>query len=918
MKHIIITGDVTADWNIARIKKGKTGGQAWNAVDTSRACLQSGGAAMLSDLIEEIKSSKGMDIHLIKSELPSTPLLPNDHRVHHSYAIWEPSDKTDKDKDNLVWRVAEFIGLDSFCGGDTPDTCEITAPVENPETADIVIIDDAGLGFRDHQELWPKAIQKGKKPSWIIVKSASPVAEMKEGKIWHHIVKHHADRTIAVLTLTDLRRTSIHVSRELSWERMAQDLFWELTHNPCVSSLSECAYVIVSIGPEGALLLKKNKPEDWDCLLFFDPNYYEGTWAKPYPGMMIGYTVCLTASVVNELMKSSAPDLNAAICCGVNAMRNLQKEGFGPQKSNDKLTPPVFPLDLIASQIDNEENLSVVKVQNPVRNLDPLHLPIGYRSGTWTILDEMYDQPGVLGDEDKPSLETIAEQIVTDGYKSALKNVPLGIFNDFVTADRREIEGYQSISALIKQYVSEPKHRPLCLAVFGPPGAGKSFGVKQVARAIAKDKIVDITFNISQFGDSSELVGALHQVRDIGLAGKIPLVFWDEFDTGDKEWLRYFLSPMQDGEFQDGQVTHHIGKAVFVFAGGTASSITEFDKGRANTEFRNVKGPDFVSRLHGFLNIIGPNPLSTNGIPDSHYIIRRAILLRELLTRHAPKIVQREGKTDKVKIDPGVLHAFLCISEYKHGVRSIESIISSSLLNGKGYYERSCLPPEEQLNIHVNGREFLALVQAPVLKDELLEKLAASVHTVYRANVNSAKANEDYEGLKEDFKIENRQNVKDIVEKLRSIGYILYPARANQKSISLSKEEIEFLAEKEHWRWCLSKLSRGWVYNKVRDEEKLYHNCLLPWRVMSEEEWAGIEPWIAARMGRTELSKEEKDKDRIIVKNIPKFLSEAGYTVEKVKEVNLTTSKKPTEDKAKLQVEIKENPEQVTVIVQPK
>ncbi len=80
----------------------------------------------------------------------------------------------------------------------------------------------------------------------------------------------------------------------------------------------------------------------------------------------------------------------------------------------------------------------------------------------------------------------------------------------------------------------------------------------------------------------------------------------------------------------------------------------------------------------------------------------------------------------------------------------------------------------------------------------------------------------------------------------------------------------------------LSKLSRGWVYDKKRDNAKLRHDCLLPWRKMGSSEWGLIEPWIAVRMGRNVLSEVEKKKDRVVVTAIPKILAKAGYTVEKV------------------------------------
>lgn len=40
------------------------------------------------------------------------------------------------------------------------------------------------------------------------------------------------------MTVNDLRGTEVQISRELSWERTAQDLAWELVHNPRVNGLS--------------------------------------------------------------------------------------------------------------------------------------------------------------------------------------------------------------------------------------------------------------------------------------------------------------------------------------------------------------------------------------------------------------------------------------------------------------------------------------------------------------------------------------------------------------------------------------------------------------------------------------------------------------------------------------------------------
>src|SRR3990172_1313260 len=56
-----------------------------------------------------------------------------------------------------------------------------------------------------------------------------------------------------------------------------------------------------------------------------------------------------------------------------------------------------------------------------------------------------------------------------------------------------------------------------------------------------------------------------------------------------------------------------------------------------------------------------------------------------------------------------------------------------SLLTGKTRFERSALPAEAQLDLHVDARDFLALVQQMELEGELLERLAQAGHQVYCA-----------------------------------------------------------------------------------------------------------------------------------------------------------------------------------------
>ena len=160
-----------------------------------------------------------------------------------------------------------------------------------------------------------------------------------------------------------------------------------------------------------------------------------------------------------------------------------------------------------------------------------------------------------------------------------LRGVPCASFEKLRTMDRREIDSLRYLRQLMLSYhVGGTKKRPLCLAVFGAPGSGRSFGLKQIAEAVFSAKNPILEFNLAQYSEPSDLIGAYHQVRDKVLQGFTPVVFWDEFDSKNLMWLQYFLAPMQDGTFQQGEVTHTLGKCVFVFAGGTSYTVASFRK----------------------------------------------------------------------------------------------------------------------------------------------------------------------------------------------------------------------------------------------------------------------------------------------------------------------------------------------------
>ena len=647
-KVVVVAGDVTMDWNIARIRQRDVPAHVWNADDLTRACWQRGGAAMLADLIkavaEDVSQSGRGKFEVRELNAPPIPVDPGDDRFHHSYATWVPCklDERDSSQEKRVWRVQEFLGLDR-AGTSTASSDDWKKVTNDPIEPDLIVLDDADLGFRDHREYWPQALLSNTCKPWVLLKMARPVAE---GKLWHHLQEHHADKLVAVMTVDDLRRhTGVHISRQISWERTVQDLIWELLHRPHVNSIRQCSHAIISFDTAGAILLSRKPGNTLDAVLFFDPNVMEGEWGRHHKGYMIGYTTCLTAGIARELMvNTSAPDMPRGIQSGLGAMRFLHIEGYGDAGGDLRQCPVAFPVSKIAAKFaDETDGFAVAPINNLAQILST--------KATMTVGAEAHLFWTILEDQNPESLEKVAQTIVREGLEHALSGVPIGGFGELATVDRREIEALHNMSSLIREYCDWPQKQPLSIAVFGPPGSGKSFAVKEIAKWVRPEVIEEkeLTFNLSQSGGPDDLLDAFHQVRDKALSGKIPLVFWDEFDSPLRDqplgWLRYFLAPMEDGEFQEGQLTRPIGKSIFVFAGGTSWSVEAFVAGLDKEERRKtVKSRDFVSRLRGFLNILGPNRQESEDAygraGDPCHIIRRAILLRSVFEKNTPQLLQ--------------------------------------------------------------------------------------------------------------------------------------------------------------------------------------------------------------------------------------------------------------------------------------
>ncbi|MEA1961632.1 MAG: ATP-binding protein [Bacillota bacterium] len=717
MKNLIqVCGDPTVDWfrihNEDIIVRG--GVYYWKKqkqVSKVRLSSKPGGSAMVLQLLNamipaETAMIAGVNLN---ERILNTPMS---NEITTSWTVWKefPNPGSNHTSFRLEkWHEFE-PGYWNYSSG------KLTG---HP---DLLIIQDSDLGFRTSTEGWPEALsnEQGEKIPRDIIFKLGQYNDRRENLLLDRIsALDLEDRTTIFTTLSELRSCAVKIGISLSWERMLEEVVAAVLSPNCpfvdeTGKHIKYKQVIVSIGASGAVIVGRDI-----STLIFDRSGQEGDFANRLPGQMMGYNTCLVGALA-AYWAEKPDDINwiEATCIGIKLARELHVQGYEiiEKNHNHYLS---FPNQLIAAaywKLRAGETLTDSLTNDQIDNLGCFSIfndTIKKKAGrdNWTILEQnlLKNQIKVdCSDDSQRAVNECARNIVVEGALEALPDVPVETIGAWASADRLEIEGVRSVHNAMKDYL-QLKHpdTPLCVAVFGPPGSGKSFVVKEIAKGLGIEEAAQLTFNLSQFESSAELQTAFHQIRDLNLKGKMPLVFWDEFDTPldgrPLGWLRYFLAPMQDGEFADQGTPHPLGGGIYVFAGATRHSFEKFQAGN-NLEDRNAKKPDFLSRLRAYINIRGING-NPNTVEDRLYLIRRAFILRQYLETNAPQI-----KTDgRFEIEAGVLDAFLRVTKYSHGARSMENLIKMSSLADKRKFELSSLPPDHIVEMHVNVEEFNAL-----------------------------------------------------------------------------------------------------------------------------------------------------------------------------------------------------------------
>ena len=734
-----VCGDPTVDWLSVHDEDFIAGGGIHPYLSDRpapgvRLSSQAGGSALILQLLREMISPEVARVE--GSDLDARLLeRPRDDQITSCWTTWRsyPEDQGGHSRFRLLeWGACE-PGQWDYSGhklGGEPD---------------LLVIVDSGLGFDSAIAGWPDLLGErsgGVRPAQIMIKLTG-YANRRENPLLARIQSLGlADRTTVLTAIEDLRACPVRIGVSLSWERLFEEIV-AAVHSPGCPFADEnhqliFQRVIVTVGSSGAAVIGRDHHS-----LIFDRSGQEGDFAKHLRGQMMGGSACMLGALATAwIYRPGSLDWTTAVRDGIGLARLLHLEGY-QVVAEDGARYLRFPYQGMGRAYRERPRLVRADSPDKIWDLgiyqDVNHLAGGRRSpmipgylpatrlggggpARWSILEEAVKAGGcnasaagaknsvARGSKSVDAVCACARQIVEAGPRAALPNAPVEMVGHWSSADRREIEGVRSVYNAVGDYMQQGGlQAPLCAAVFGPPGAGKSFVVKEIARGLGISGDAQLTFNLSQLASPRELPQAFHRIRDLRLRGRLPLVFWDEFDTPCEGfplgWLRYFLAPMQDGEFTDQGRTHPLGGGIHIFAGATRHSFEEFCAGNSRPDLE-AKKPDFISRLRAYIDVRGPNG-NPNTIEDRMFTIRRAFLLHHCLEANAPFI----KRDNRFLVEPGVLDAFLKVTSYHHGARSLETLVKMSSLSGKRRFELSSLPPDHILAMHVNAGEFNALTR---------------------------------------------------------------------------------------------------------------------------------------------------------------------------------------------------------------
>jgi len=879
LNSVLVGGDLIIDHHTYRGSRKKA---AWKKKVGTESVSTLGGAHLTYSLIKQI--NKGANVECWYDPELALNAIKAGHPENQAYAEWETAgDGTRRFKRRLGYGIVE---------DDRKNLDYERIHKSSIDNIDLLVIDDGALGFR-HSSVTSEMPRY----KCCILKTNQPLLD---GYLWKTLMnRERIDKLITLISIDELREYDIKVSKGVSWEQTCLDLCYELVHHSLLKQLIKCKFFVVSMGVAGAVIIKNgSRKRAAEFALAYDPGFLEGEWEAKESVDAIGRMCAFTAGFTHKMLHRDIRDLDKiaitdVIDCaksGIHYLRKIMQLTTGWPVPADGTDPKTISgIDLVSQA---EYTFSDAFIPSPYWYRPRKEY---IKESSWSIFFDNYDRKLKPSDPIQKFTDNVvllaASGAARNGVQT-LKHIPYLEYRKLFTIDRHEIESLRNIRRLMSRYIASESARPFNLGVSGPPRTDRSFVVKQIVYSLFgkkdfKKRGIFLTFNLAQFNDKKDISGAFLLIRDHAMQGKLPVVFWEDIDSGNFKWVRYFLSPMKDGLSQGKKDIRHMGKCIFIFTGSSEkgkflykpeepfddwmSKKTMKRQRKRIKVFKARKVLEFRNNLDASLSVSGVNKqdaysadqenLITESQVDLMYPVRRALHLRSGLGKK---------NNSKLKMDPGLIIAFLKTDEYKHGAGSMTRILEHLKKDSSGKISRSELPSVKFMSGHVDFDEFMSIANSNRAGKLPVEDLAKAIHLTWlgnhEVNDNPPAINQEYDTLPAALKFDYLLTAKRILYLISGLGFKvvrkedLRPTMMVEFKIRYIKDanEIEVLAKEEHRGWTEARHRAGWRKGSLRNDYLKKDPHLVEY---------------------TKLKSRDMEKDRNTISNIPDYFEHLNYKI---------------------------------------
>lgn len=240
----------------------------------------------------------------------------------------------------------------------------------------------------------------------------------------------------------------------------------------------------------------------------------------------------------------------------------------------------------------------------------------------------------------------------------------------YATLDRNHAQQLRGIIEKINRYSADQSQtHPLNFLMIASPGAGKSHMIECIASSMHATGNA-ITFNMATMGQNEDLIHAIDEARNIKIRDRLPIIFFDEFDT-DRSKLPLLLPLLWDGRINIGSRDLRIGRSVF-FLAGSGAELPEAIKQARSLKPLESQPEDFAPKLLDLLSRINGDIVSIPKFRDREQFIDR----RPDKVCIAVHLLRRRFGKSLNSVALGLLR-FIALVDFRYDVRSINCLIDS-------------------------------------------------------------------------------------------------------------------------------------------------------------------------------------------------------------------------------------------------